>query len=110
MRSDVLAGHGVTLPLGFHQNRVAGFPRPNRKRIAASRRKVVSRSLPLARPLQHSSLVVIPAHRPCLPRRSVGEGGSLFPKAWLYLARSRSLDRYLTALPAMSLAPVAPFA
>src|SRR5438874_10965299 len=63
-----------------------------------------------ARPLQHSSLVVIPAHRPCLPRRSVGEGGSLFPKAWLYLARSRSLDRYLTALPAMSLAPVAPFA
>src|SRR5437899_10109424 len=38
-----------------------------------------------ARPLQHSSLVVIPAHRPCLPRRSVGEGGSLFPKAWLKL-------------------------
>src|SRR5438477_3423992 len=38
-----------------------------------------------ARPLQHSSLVVIPAHRPCLPRRSVGEGGSLFPKAQLKL-------------------------
>jgi hypothetical protein len=34
---------------------------------------------------------------------------SLCPKAPLYLACSRSLDRYLTALPAMSLAPVAPF-
>jgi hypothetical protein len=26
--------------LGFHQNRVAGFPRPTRKKLAASRRKV----------------------------------------------------------------------
>ena len=34
---------------------------------------------------------------------------SLAPVAPLYLACSRSLDRYLTALPAMSLAPVAPF-
>ena len=33
------------------------------------------------RPLQHSSQVVIPAHRPCLPRRSIGEGGSLIPLA-----------------------------
>jgi hypothetical protein len=31
------------------------------------------------------------------------------PSAPLYLACSRSLDRYLTALPAMSLAAVAPF-
>jgi len=34
------------LPLGFHQNRVAGFPRPTCKKLAASRRRVVSRSLP----------------------------------------------------------------
>src|SRR5947208_14459471 len=62
-----------------------------------------------ARPLQHSSLVVIPAHRPCLPRRSVGERGSLFPNAWLYLPRSRSPDRHLTALPARPSHPVPPF-
>ena len=30
----------VTLLLGLHQNRVAGFPRPTRKELAASRRKV----------------------------------------------------------------------
>src|SRR5947208_15565192 len=62
-----------------------------------------------ARPLQHSSLVVIPAHGRCLPRRSVGEGGSLVPKGWLYVARSRWLDRYVTAFAAMALARVGPF-
>ncbi len=34
-----------------------------------------------ARPLQRSSQVAIPAHRPCLARRSLGEGGSLIPFA-----------------------------
>jgi hypothetical protein len=32
--------------LGFHQNRAVGFPRPTRKKLAASRRKV---TLPLVR-------------------------------------------------------------
>ena len=63
MRSDVLAGHGVTLPFGFHQNRVAGFPRPNRKRIAASRRKVVSRSLPLG----STATTLLPGRDPSPP-------------------------------------------
>ena len=31
---------------GFHQNRVTGFPRPTRKKLAASRRKVRSCELP----------------------------------------------------------------
>ena len=30
----------VTLPLGFHQNRVVGFPRLTRQELATSRRKV----------------------------------------------------------------------
>lgn len=32
--------NGFRFVLGFYQNRVAGFPRPTRKRLAASRRKV----------------------------------------------------------------------
>jgi hypothetical protein len=41
----ILATANRIFPLGLHQNRVTGFPRPT-KRLAASRRKVVSKSAP----------------------------------------------------------------
>ena len=65
--------------LGFHQNRVAGFPRPTRKKLAASRRKVRAcepLSAPIMNPLldcldsQSRSPASLPSTSP--PSRKVG--------------------------------------
>ena len=89
-------------------------------------KRVPSLPLPMSLYLNHShcpvlalaTLTALPSSRAipdrdvllCLPRRSVGEGGSLIPSAPLYLARSRSARPLpVAALPAMSLIPFAPF-
>ena len=54
---------------------------PNDATIARCFRRIVSRSLPFVSTAKHSAQVVIPALRPCLARRSLGEGGSLTPVA-----------------------------
>jgi hypothetical protein len=69
----------------------------------------LTRDLPLARSRHHATNAVHPTASPHVVFLFVSDGASQIGERFVSRQLPAALDRYLTALPAMSLAPVAPF-